>query len=186
MIDLSAKDLPNAILVDGKSFLIDTDFRTWLSIDKQLKKIGWKLTDIAYVIQNISVLEILQNQEEIQRQLLDFYTNPNSTPHNINNNNNDILVDYYEDGEYIYAAFMQAYNIDLINCEHLHWHKFLALFRGLTDSTMMVRIMGYRGYRKEKKENPYEDYKRMWSLTKQTETTKNTQKELEELFYGAI
>lgn len=186
MIDLSSKDLPNAIMVDGKSFLINTDFRAWLQVDNILKNKTWNLMDIAFVLKDdITVLDIIKNGEEIQQQLLTFYLNPNTTPRMNSNGNEDIVVDYMEDGEYIYASFMQAYGIDLLNYD-MHWHKFLALFRGLPDNTIMVKIMGYRGYRKETKKNPHEEYKRIWALNKQKRTDEDMQKELEDLFYGAI
>ena len=46
--------------------------------------------------------------------------------------------------------------------------------------------MGYRGYRKETKKNPHEEYKRIWALNKQKRIEEDMQKELEDLFYGAI
>lgn len=56
---------------------------------------------------------------------------------------------YYEyDGDYIYAAFMQNYKIDLMETG-LHWHKFLALLKGLS-GTMLNEIMGYRAYASSK------------------------------------
>lgn len=184
MIDLSIKGLPNSIEVAGKSFLINTDFREWLKVDKILKKKDYNLMDIAFVIQNITALDLIKNSQEFIKKIVEFYVNPNSTP-NVSDSSGDIVVDYEEDGEYIYASFLQAYGIDLTECD-LHWHKFLALFRSLPEDTMIVKIMGYRGYKKENKKNPYEEYKRIWMLNSQKQVDENTQKELEELFYGSI
>lgn len=47
------------------------------------------------------------------------------------------------DDEYIYAAFLQQYGIDLVEVEDLHWWKFRAMFKALTDC-QFVKIMGYR------------------------------------------
>lgn len=56
------------------------------------------------------------------------------------------VVDFEEDGEYIYASFLQDYGIDLIDCQgKLHWKKFIALFQGLSDSTKIKQIMQIRG-----------------------------------------
>ena len=55
------------------------------------------------------------------------------------------LVDWDLDADIIYAAFMQAYGIDLIEAD-MHWHKFLALFSALPEETLMVKIMSYRAY----------------------------------------
>lgn len=185
MIDLSIKGLPNSIEVAGKPFLLDTDFRSWLKVDKEIRKKDFNLTDIAFVIHDITLLDLIENQQEFTTKLLEFYVNPNSTPNITTSNSNDILVDYEEDGEYIYASFLQAYGIDLTECD-LHWHKFLALFRSLPDSTIMRNIIGYRGYKKENKKNPYEEYKKIWTLPSQHKVDEDTKKELESIFYNSV
>jgi len=53
-------------------------------------------------------------------------------------------MDWLIDSEYIYAAFMQQYGIDLIAAD-LHWHSFLALFNGLME-TRLNEIMSTRYY----------------------------------------
>lgn len=51
--------------------------------------------------------------------------------------------DFAVDGPLIYAAFWQAYGIDLNNVE-LHWWEFMALFRGLPETCRICQIMEYR------------------------------------------
>ena len=56
-----------------------------------------------------------------------------------------ILFDFEEDGEYIYASFMQAYGIDLIDQQgKLPWNRFMALFQGLPSGTKIKEIMRIR------------------------------------------
>nr|DAE76692.1 MAG TPA: hypothetical protein [Caudoviricetes sp.] len=50
---------------------------------------------------------------------------------------------YEYDADYIYAAFMSAYGIDLAT-SNLHWWQFRALFRALPEDTQIVKIIGYR------------------------------------------
>lgn len=153
-------------------------------MDKILKKKDYNLMDIAFVVQNITALDLIKNSQEFITKIVEFYVNPNSTP-NVSDSSGDIVVDYEEDGEYIYASFLQAYGIDLTECD-LHWHKFLALFRSLPEDTMIVKIMGYRGYKKENKKNPYEEYKRIWMLPSQHKVDEDTKNELESIFYNSI
>lgn len=55
------------------------------------------------------------------------------------------VLDFDLDGEYIYASFMQAYGIDLIDAQgKLHWKKFFALFDGLPDDTKIKQVMRIR------------------------------------------
>lgn len=51
--------------------------------------------------------------------------------------------DYEIDSDYIYAAFLSQYNIDLIDIQYLHWWKFSALLRSLSDCKF-TDIIGYR------------------------------------------
>ena len=51
--------------------------------------------------------------------------------------------DFVQDAPLIYAAFMQAYHIDLYN-ERLHWWKFIALLNALPSSTRFAEVVGIR------------------------------------------
>lgn len=56
-----------------------------------------------------------------------------------------VLFDFEEDGEYIYASFVQAYGIDLIEQQgKLPWNRFAALFQGLPGDTKIKEIMRIR------------------------------------------
>lgn len=46
----------------------------------------------------------------------------------------DIPYDFDVDADYIFAAFVQQYRVDLTKIR-MHWFKFLALFKGLKDTT---------------------------------------------------
>ena len=53
------------------------------------------------------------------------------------------IFSYEEDGDYIYAAFLEQYGIDLTKID-LHWWQFMALFKSLNPETLFLKIMGYR------------------------------------------
>lgn len=55
------------------------------------------------------------------------------------------VLDFEEDGDYIYASFMQEYGIDLIDQQgKLAWKKFLWLFNGLSSETKIKQVMRIR------------------------------------------
>lgn len=55
------------------------------------------------------------------------------------------VLDFEEDGDYIYASFMQDYRIDLIDEQgRLPWKKFLYLFNGLSADTKIKQVMQIR------------------------------------------
>lgn len=64
------------------------------------------------------------------------------------------------DASCIYAAFRQAYQIDLTEISYLHWWAFLALLENLPDSTamaqrMQLRAMDLKGIKDKKMREHY-------------------------------
>lgn len=74
------------------------------------------------------------------------------------------LYSLKHDGDYIYASFMQAYGIDLIDQQgKLHWKKFNALLMGLPENTKFSEVVRVRAWKPSKYDD--DDYKRqMWRL----------------------
>jgi len=61
------------------------------------------------------------------------------------NKTNVKSFDFNQDSGYIYASFMDQYNIDLNDCiDSLDWRKFLWLFHGLSEKTIIKKIMSIR------------------------------------------
>lgn len=55
------------------------------------------------------------------------------------------------DGDYIYASFLQAYNIDLFDVQgKLHWRKFNALLSGLPEGTKLMEVIKIRKWKAQK------------------------------------
>lgn len=177
MIDLRNKSLPNAIAVDGRDFLIKTDFREWLKFS-ELGKEQRPLSDYYYLfVDEIPYCDFFHY-------LVDFYINENVTP-NYSESSNEEIFDYILDGEYIVASFWKEYQIDLTSIDYLHWHVFKSLFIGLSDDSKIKQIMSMRAYKKSNKK--YEEMclenKRAWELPKKQND--ELIKEINELFYGA-
>ena len=147
-------------MVGGRAFDLRTDFRVWIRFVTEFKK--WKnggakgTLDIGYLFEN-SVPGF--NSLEDYNGIFEFAFPHNVVPHYDNDNGEDVLF-YDLDGDLIYAAFMQAYNIDLMSAD-LHWHKFLALMNGLPENTKLVTVMGYRAYTGEKMKDESQMYRRL-------------------------
>ncbi|WP_028125650.1 Gp15 family bacteriophage protein [Eremococcus coleocola] len=63
------------------------------------------------------------------------------------------------DSDYIYASFLQAYNIDLFEAQgKLHWKKFNALITGLPKDTKLSEVIQIRSWKPSKGESS--EYKR--------------------------
>ena len=78
------------------------------------------------------------------------------------------------DSDYIFAGFMQAYGIDLIEEQgKLPWDKFLALLKGLPESTQLSNIMRIRAWEPAKGDSA--NYKeRMRSLQRELALPEDT------------
>lgn len=95
------------------------------------------------------------------------------------------LLDMDIDADYIYAAFLQVYGIDLLEVD-MHWHKFSALLGSLPQGTMLTDIIGYRGYKGNSKDPAYKErmkLKSIWALPQPvSEEEKEAMEEFNKLF----
>lgn len=155
MLNLTQRALPDTVMVDGRAYLIKTDFRTWIQFLRDVKK--GKEFDCTYIF----VKDFPPNIDV--KALMEFARPPRELPR-VSTQSDVISIDFDIDADYIYSSFMECYGIDLFEVD-LHWHKFLALLSGLNESTTMSKIMGYRNYKKSKsKKDPYEELKRAWEI----------------------
>lgn len=179
MIDLRKQGLPDTVEVDGKSFKIKTGFKEWLEFGERIKDKNCTLGDLMFLFEDKIP------QQDFSVELFEFYTNENSTPNYDDDNSKEIVLDYIEDGEYIYSSFMTQYGIDLIE-NNIHWWKFKALFLGLKDDSKIKDIMAMRKWEKTKKtpEQVAKENKRAWSLNNKREENKGLIEEINKLFYG--
>lgn len=180
MIDLKTKGLPNAIEVNGTPFLLNTDFRIWLSFIERMECL--QNGDRSRYSELFSGLPPVPTKAVIEA-LGAFYSPPREIPRS--ESVEEPLIDLEIDADYIFAAFMQAYDIDLTEVD-MHWHKFTALLSALPAGTVMTDIIGYRGYRGSSKDPEYKEHmkrKAIWALPqKASEEEQAAMEEFNKLF----
>lgn len=144
-----SEPLKNRITFKGIEFILDLSFDVVLDINNLYKEDTLEdieKLDIALkmlVINNESIKK-LTAQEGSELLVLIFNTFINTDTKK--SNNKEKLVDFEQDGEFIYSSFFMDYNIDLINQQgKLDWRKFISLFQGLSDKTKIKEVMGIRG-----------------------------------------
>lgn len=154
MIDLTNSALSNTVMCGGRAFSVNTDFRVWLRFAQCVENDD---ADVRFVFAG----ELPEPNVETYAALLAFFNNENPCPHDTEDASGSPVLSYDIDSEYIYAAFLQQYHIDLLTAP-LHWHQFKALLLGLTDDTRMGQIMSARSYHgKDKDQNKA---RRAWAL----------------------
>lgn len=150
-MNLLMNKAPDHVKVSKKNVYLKTDFRT--SIRFELLMMNDAKTDEEKLRQALKMYYgehyfHASEVEEAVNGIIWFYTGGKESSKakkkkNENRSRLSRVYDYEHDADYIYSAFLQQYNVDLQD-QQLHWWKFKAMFRALTDQCEFVKIMGYR------------------------------------------
>lgn len=124
------------IVLEIQNLYRETDLTDFEKIEcalKMLVKNDWNLRLFSHV-------EKVALMTEISRKFIQVKKRPKMKQNPVP------VLDFEEDGDYIYASFMQEYGIDLIDQQgKLAWKKFLWLFNGLSPETKIKQVMRIRG-----------------------------------------
>lgn len=158
MMNLFYENLPTSITVGLREVPIVTDFREIIKLMDAIK--DESLTDseklsicLEYFMEDIDMDDVIEAIES----LLDFINMTATEPDPIytedeeNDEEDDMETTVQEtysfsfDFPYILGGFRQAYGIDLLNIEYMHWWEFKSLFNGLPEDTEIKKRIMYRG-----------------------------------------
>lgn len=165
MFSLTDK-LSTEIVINGESYEVDMAFDVILTLFEALNDDDLSEGEKLYVaLQLLLGEEVLNNNEltaeqwnDVLKAIFDNYidgeTTANSVEYDIAGNplpdsivqsENKRSFSFKQDAEYIYAGFMQCYNIDLHEEQgKLDWRKFIALMNGLSTDTRFAEIIDIR------------------------------------------
>lgn len=177
--------LPITVEIDNKKYEINSDFRTSILFELLMQddSIGEEEKILMALQLYYPVIPVDINLA-IEKMLW-FYRCGKDIKKSKGNSKGKSTTKIYSfeyDDDYIYAAFMDQYNIDLQDIEYLHWWKFKAMFNSLKDDIKIVKIMEYRSIDlskiKDKEQKAY--YKRMKDLY-EIPISKDEDKKLKEI-----
>lgn len=136
-MQLPFRRLPKSLIIDDVEYPIRTDFRFWLALP-ELEDLS-----VLFLGKNPSFMRYF-SQSAIEK-IVEFYHCGKEVEQNESSVN---VLDFKIDENLIYAAFKQAYNIDLYDLEtdELHWYKFKALLDGLPPNTALSKVIEIRAY----------------------------------------
>lgn len=161
--------LPETVDIDGIEYRINSDFR--ISILFELLMQDDEPGKRQKLVQGLQLYypEIPHNVTMAVDKMIWFYRcgkETGSGGHGSGSGRAKQIYSFEYDDDYIYAAFLEQYGIDLQDIEELHWWKFRALFRGLSEDTEFVKIMGYRSVKttSNMSKEQREFYKKMQSI----------------------
>jgi hypothetical protein len=178
-LNLLLDGLPEEAVIGGQTVKIETDFRTGILFEEVIRDPNLDDTEkIRTALELYFPGVSFKGTEAIQEAvgyLLWFYRCGEETTDNEPSEeaaDGDIgdeqPFSYEHDAGYIYAAFLQAYHMDLAR-QNLHWWQFRALFTALPEDTQIMKIIGYRTMKipdklpREQKQH-YQRMKRLYRL----------------------
>lgn len=183
LIDL----LPKEVTIDNKEYKINSDFRTSILFELLMQDSSIGEEDKILMALQLYYPQIPMNINGAIEKMLWFYRCGKDISKSKGNGKGKSVTQIYSfehDDDYIYAAFMDQYGIDLQDIDYLHWWKFKAMFKSLKEDNEIVKIMGYRSMDlskiKDKEQKAY--YKKMKELYKiPTQISKDEEEKLKEI-----
>ena len=170
--------LPYFVILQGKKYKINVDFRNMISFENKLQdksisnseKIEYGLRHFYpaffYEENYYKLLQQPQLYEEACEKLIWFYRCGREDYHKTiikNKGINRQIYSYEFDDEYIWSAFHEVHKIDLTR-DRLHWWKFKTILKSLPETTEFIKIQGYRAY--DGKDENMKALKDYWELPK--------------------
>ena len=139
MIPLSSR-LPDCVEVNGKRYKLRTEFFRVLQCFQILRAPDLLPEDQISLCLRALLWRVpfrRKRQAEVFRAVLEQYIAPDKRKGKTKS------MDLEHDSDYIYAAFAQAYGINLTTSS-MHWWEFRALLSALPDDTKMSQIVSIR------------------------------------------
>ena len=150
-----SEKLPKTVIIGGVEVEIETDFRTSILFEELLN--DPELTNLQKVMQAVEMFYGVQtikweDRNEAIEKILQFYNGETQKQESKDGEGEadeveatEALYSFEYDADKILAAFQHDYGIDLQSIDYMHWWKFKALFKGLSEENEIVKIIGYRG-----------------------------------------
>lgn len=185
-MNLLLDQLPTTVTIDNKEYRINTNFRISILFELLIQDVD--LNEEEKLIRALELYYpiIPRNLNEAVEKILWFYSCNKEIKQSKGTGitKNTQIYSFKYDDDYIYAAFLAQYGLDLQCTEHLHWWKFKAMFKALKGDDEIVKIMGYRAINlskiKDKEQKAY--YKNMKELYKlPSNVSKDTMKKINDI-----
>ncbi len=158
---MSFSAFPTTISISGLEIPIETDFRASVAFELLASDPDVTPEDVTFGLfdnyfpryagqfrsvksdDDPTIVFLASHAHEVVEEVLGFYSGgmPNGKGKGANRKR---LYDFSADEPYIYASFLQAYNIDLREAS-IHWWNFKALLSALPQETVFEKVLQIRG-----------------------------------------
>ena len=162
--------LPTSVEIDNEQYEINSDFRTAIIFEMLMQDDEVNEYDKILTALELFYPVIPTNLQEAIDKIMWFYAGDTIQSKGLGKGvtKSEQQYNYEYDADYIFAAFLDQYGIDLNEIEYMHWWKFKALFKNLKEDNLIVKIMQYRSIdlRKIKDKEEQKRYKGLKELYK--------------------
>jgi len=138
--------LPVEVILDGRAFPIAHDFRAGIRFETLMN--DERITESEKVVLAIRIFFGETPEADLGetiRAILDFFRCGKPVT-DFGDSDDRPLYSYSHDYDLIFAGFLNAYGIDLLDpATALHWFKFRAMLAALPETSQFMRVLGYRG-----------------------------------------
>ena len=154
---------PTSIMVGGTSYDVKTDYRVWIDVQKELRKINLRTLDADQMDENERILEgiereifggvlVDENAIEVLKGIYEFVGGYPSLP--VESSGGAPTFSFEYDLNMIILAIRNQSGIDLSyrRKEPFHWWEFLLEFQSLCGDHYILNLMEVRGYKGTDKE----------------------------------
>lgn len=169
-----SSSLPTSVMINGVEYPIRSNFRTMIKFEELMQDPDVTDQDKVWLALRLFYPEIPDDMDQAVEQLLWFYRcdkRDNLYAKKVKKRKAkkvNRIYDFELDDDYIYAAFMAQYHLDLHKVRYLHWWKFRAMFNSLSDDMQISKIMEYRAVELDKvpkeKRSFYKRMKMLYAL----------------------
>ena len=187
--------LPEAVQIGNETIEINSSYRAGILLeqimnDKELSDLD-KISEALFLFYGPSGMDGDINAKI--EQLLWFYSCGSSGSESKKETGGKVqkrIYDFVYDADYIYAAFLSQYRIDLQVEHDMHWWKFMALFRALDANNEICRIMQIRAMEvtssmSQEQRDHYNRLKRIYQLP-DNRTQEEKVQDFSSVFLGAV
>lgn len=158
------EELPEALEINGREYLVITDFREWIRFSDMLKSDippEFKLEFLSEMfLEEVPDLYTEDGIEEVMDAITSFLSLsgtefPDISSDEANSEEESEEVEYEEqrakkaiyyeqDAPYIISAFRREYQIDLLSVPYMHWWEFRMLLDGLSEESQIKKRIYWR------------------------------------------
>ena len=136
--------LPLCITLFEKDYPVYTSFKNWIEISLILEDGGLDdALNLAKILKLCYKEKLPENIGSAILGMLSFLNGDTEFFVSPDKKSNQRLYSFRDDADVIFASFYKEYGIDLEKSD-MHWYKFLALFRGLSDENPFKTLLKIR------------------------------------------